>query len=288
MKNAFFSDLSAPDLQWLEGHLKSAREPIPEGWEQWKLRDDSAYFAGCVPKNRLEHLATRLPQFSKDNGFWTWDTNAQPIAMRNDLLQSWLRHQYECGYMTEWHDEMQDWFPSDVIHRQMPGDSGLPALTVERCGFRYLGLRSPAVHVNGFTHDGRLMVGQRAMSKSQDPGLFDNLMAGGMSAGENWEQTLQRELYEEAGMICEPSSGSIKLAGSVDTCRQDHEVWHSETLIVCNLLLEPGENPKNRDGEVQQFVPMSAPEAIQRMKDGLFTRDGIISLAYGLGFRPKP
>ncbi len=287
MNNAFLSDLTTSDLEWLERQLRSACDPIPEGWVEWKMHSDHACIAGCVPKGRLEQLARDLHRFGEVDGFWTWDTAGQPTALSSQILQTWLRNQYERGHMTEWRDEMQDWFPSHVIHRQMPGDSGLPALTIERCGFRYLGLRSRAVHVNGFTHDGRLMVGQRAMSKSQDPGLFDNLMAGGMSAGENWEQTLQRELYEEAGMICEPSSGSIKLAGSVDTCRQDHEVWHSETLIVCNLLLEPGENPKNRDGEVQQFVPMSAPEAIQRMKDGLFTRDGIVSLACGLGLSSK-
>jgi 8-oxo-dGTP pyrophosphatase MutT (NUDIX family) len=108
-------------------------------------------------------------------------------------------------------------------------------------------------------------------------------MAGGMSAGETWEQTLQRELYEEAGIVRERASASITLMGYLHTCRQDRNVWHSETLIVCNLLLEPGENPRNLDGEVQRFLPMSAPETIQRMKDGQFTRDGIVSLAFGLG-----
>jgi 8-oxo-dGTP pyrophosphatase MutT (NUDIX family) len=183
---------------------------------------------------------------------------------------------------------MQDWFPSQATGRHRPGDSGLPALTIERCGFRYLGLRSRAVHVNGFTHDGRLMVGQRAESKSQDPGLFDNLMAGGISSGETWEQTLQRELYEEASIVRDRTAASIVLTGILDTCRQDHDVWHSETLVVCNLLLAPDESPLNQDGEVQRFLRMSAPETIQRMKDGQFTRDGIISLAHGLGLRPDP
>lgn len=287
MKNAFLSDLTTSDLEWLERHLRSACDPIPEGWVEWKMHSDQACIAGCVPKGRLEQLARDLHRFGEADGYWTWDTAGQPTALSSQILQTWLRNQYECGYMTEWRHEMQDWFPSDAMDRHIPGDSGFPALTIERCGFRYLGLRSRAVHVNGFTHDGRLMVGQRAESKSQDPGLFDNLMAGGMSAGETWEQTLQRELYEEAGINRERASASITLTGFLDTCRQDHDVWHSETLIVCNLLLEQGEDPRNLDGEVQRFLSMSAPETIQRMKDGQFTRDGIVSLAYGLGLGSK-
>lgn len=179
--------------------------------------------------------------------------------------------------MSDWRHEAQDWLPDAQLHgaeRTTEADVGL---RIERAGFRHLGLRSRAVHVNGFTAEGELVVGLRSALKRVDPGLYDNLM-GGMSAGENWRDTFARELQEEAGLAAS-AWPDLRCAGTVHTCRTEGTRWHNETLIVSNVVLASGTVPHNQDGEVERFAIFTAPEVVQRMRAGEFTRDGVLTLA---------
>ena len=80
-------------------------------------------------------------------------------------------------------------------------DSRSSALgTIERAAVRPLGLSTRAVHLVGETSDGQFWIQQRAMTKANDPGLWDTLMGGMVSAVDTVETALERETFEEAGL----------------------------------------------------------------------------------------
>jgi ADP-ribose pyrophosphatase YjhB (NUDIX family) len=152
---------------------------------------------------------------------------------------------------------------------------------VERSGFRWLGLLSHAVHVNGFLLDGRLWCARRALSKATDPGLLDNVTAGGLPSGETVASCLQRELAEEAGLF-RLDGHPLQAAGSVRTSRREPQGWHDEYVHAFNLTLDTNFVPVNQDGEVAEFMCLNAHQVLARMQAGEFTVDAVQTLIQGL------
>ena len=72
--------------------------------------------------------------------------------------------------------------------------------TIERAAVRPLGIATLAVHLVGQTTNGRFWVQQRALNKPNDPGKWDTLMGGMVSAGDTVKTALERETWEEAGL----------------------------------------------------------------------------------------
>ncbi len=97
---------------------------------------------------------------------------------------------HEAGLAGAWRDE-QLAVPDQFGHRKG---------TVERAAVRPLGITTLAVHLVGQSPDGRFWVQQRAFDKSNDPGLWDTLMGGMVSAADTVETALVRETWEEAGL----------------------------------------------------------------------------------------
>lgn len=280
----FVSQLSDTDQLWLANQLAQAREPAPIDFFPWQICiNDVSLDAGYVNQVRLASMMEALPGMEVRDSIAVWNTNSQNAAWRSATMQYWLWQLNLHGQMDDWRFEKQDWLqrldPDEVSNQSNPTQIGF---SIERCGFRHLGLRSRAVHINGFTEEGNLLVGQRAMTKKVDPGLFDNLAAGGILAAEDWGTTLTRELNEEAGLDSADYPDCTHAANIV-ICRREGENWHNEELIVYNLSLPNSTTPANQDGEVLNFKCMTAAEALDSMRSGMFTRDGIISLALGLG-----
>ncbi|MFX8211239.1 NUDIX domain-containing protein, partial [Acinetobacter baumannii] len=80
---------------------------------------------------------------------------------------------------------------------------GTPALAlVERAAARFFGIRTYAAHMNGLI-DGpepMLWLARRASTKPIDPGMWDNLVAGGIGHGFDARGALEKECWEEAGI----------------------------------------------------------------------------------------
>lgn len=87
------------------------------------------------------------------------------------------------------------------------------------------------MHINGFTPDGRLWCGLRALIKATDPGMLDNVTAGGSPAGESPLGCALRELEEEAGAVLAVTR-TLHGAGLVRTAHMDTGGWHDETLLA--------------------------------------------------------
>jgi 8-oxo-dGTP pyrophosphatase MutT (NUDIX family) len=151
-------------------------------------------------------------------------------------------------------------------------------------------MMSHAVHIHGFLPEGDLWCGRRSTHKATDPGLLDNLAAGGLTAGESPMTTALRELAEEAGLhLSEPRR--LRGSGVIRTQRLEPQGWHDEQLLVYTLHLSEQEIPTNADGEVQEFLRLNPGEVVSRMQAGQFTVDACASLAQSLaglmtGVRP--
>jgi len=79
-----------------------------------------------------------------------------------------------------------------------------PLAFIERAASRFFGTMTYAVHLNGIVEEpGRapqLWIARRSETKATDPGMLDNVVAGGVGWGMGIEETLVKECWEEAGM----------------------------------------------------------------------------------------
>jgi 8-oxo-dGTP pyrophosphatase MutT (NUDIX family) len=239
---------------------------------------------GRMEPERVALLATLLPEchFKADGetAGLHWQVLALPANERSTLLQAALEQCHARGLVHGWRKEAFAFWHHDCL--VPPDDEQPPLLAVERAGFRFLGMRSHAVHINGFTPDGRLWCGRRALTKATDPGMLDNVTAGGLPAGESPLGCALRELQEEAGAVLEDAR-SLHDAGLVRTARMDAGGWHDETLLVYNWACADGWEPANQDGEVAGFVCLNAAQTFAQIEAGAFTQDAVASLARGLG-----
>lgn len=123
---------------------------------------------------------------------------------------------------------------------------------IERAAARPFGLTTHAVHVNGIVEN-RMWLSRRASSKAIDPGMLDNLVGGGVSAGFSLEKILIKEAWEEAGIPAELAHRATR-GGEARVLREVPEGVQSEVIHVYDLELPRDFQPKNQDGEVSEFV----------------------------------
>jgi 8-oxo-dGTP pyrophosphatase MutT (NUDIX family) len=193
------------------------------------------------------------------------------------------------GHILGWRDEMF----------AVPDPIALHSLaSMERAATRFWGTLTFGAHATGFVRgaDGRpshLWIAQRSPCKATDPGLFDNLIGGGVPVGQTPQQTLVREAFEEAGLTPEqvqaaqaPKSPLASLAPLAPTISQavqypraagaigppahsvlrvhrdvPHGLQH-EWLYCFDVELPPGVQPCNQDGEVAGFTCLPLAEAV--------------------------
>jgi 8-oxo-dGTP pyrophosphatase MutT (NUDIX family) len=266
---------TALDIPAWQALLAQAREPLPRDWLRWCMDDLElgwlaparvapvlAVLAGCTVQGR------RLVWHAQD-----LTPGERSLAMRGAALRL-----HELGLIKGWRGEA---FACERPVVEPERQRGEPLFEMERAAFRFFGLQSRAAHVNGFTPDGWLWCGRRAPTKATDPGLLDNLAAGGLPAGEALRLCAQRELGEEAGVPPELAQGLWDL-GALHTRRRVPEGWHDEVLQVFNLTLPAGFVPRNQDGEVSEFLCLEAGSALARCQADEFTRDAAVVTAFGL------
>ena len=188
--------------------------------------------------------------------------NANPFLISASLTELANRLR-QGGFIPGWRNEEFSWIDQN----------GHAYFRLERAAFRALGLRSNASHINGYTKEGNLWLGRRSESKRTDPGLLDNLAAGGISADETPWVCAVRELWEEAGVPAQLAN-HITPAGKVHMRRPIiGGGFHDEQLFIYDLLLTSNFIPTNHDGEVSSFIEISLAEAAARILADEFTTD---------------
>ncbi|MDR7308038.1 NUDIX domain-containing protein [Rhodoferax saidenbachensis] len=270
---AFLAQLSAAERDVLTQH--PCEQMPPADWTAWHtpLRP-----LGWLRTARAQQLLNQLAGCRWEHDHLVWDSDSWSSPQRSAALQGLLEHDHAQGLLPGWRGETFAFWHAGCDGPLLDRE---PFVTIERAGFRYLGLMSHAVHINGFTSDGRLWCGRRAANKATDPGLLDNVTAGGLPAGETVLGCALRELQEEAGLQMDATA--LADAGARRTTRPEKEGWHDEMLRVFNLTLAAHVVPRNQDGEVQDFLCLTPEAVVSRVQQGEFTADTIASLAQGLG-----
>ena len=271
----FFDSLSPAEQTSLFALDALALQAPPADWLRWRCGDLPL---GLLSPQRAAWLAQQLPDCRLLPQELVWRAENLGESLRSETLQAILQAARDQGLLSGWRNERFSFWHANC---GTPEPQHPAFLTVERSGFRWLGMLSHAVHVNGFLPDGRLWCGRRALSKATDPGLLDNVTAGGLPGGETVLNCLHRELAEEAGLFS-LDGHLLQAAGSVRTSRLEPQGWHDEYMHVFNLTLDSRFVPVNQDGEVAGFMCLQPQQVLAKMRAGEFTMDAVQTLLQGL------
>ena len=160
-------------------------------------------------------------------------------------------------------------------------EAGTQIGTIERGAVRPLGIATLAVHLVGQTADGRFWVQQRALNKPNDPGKWDTLMGGMVSAEDTVETALARETWEEAGLHIADLK-NLRYGGRQSNCRPSSDgasSYMQEFIEWYTATLPDGMTPNNQDGEVAQFALMDEAQLLAVMQRGEFTLEAALMFA---------
>lgn len=171
-----------------------------------------------------------------------------------------------CGLAGAWRNELL----------AVTNQAGQVIASIERAATRPLGIATQAVHLVGFTPDGRMWLQQRALTKPNDPGLWDTLVGGMVPAGESLLAALERETWEEAGLrLAElpglAHGGQIACAYPSGDCQGTG--YLREVIDWYSAVVPPQLTPVCQDGEVEQFEALAPAELMARMDSGCVTFD---------------
>jgi len=166
---------------------------------------------------------------------------------------------------------IKGWRGETYAVRAEPGGEAL--FHLERAAMRFFGFTSSAAHLNGFclrNENPAIWIARRAATKATDPGMLDNLVAGGVPSGEEPWQTLLRECGEEAGISPALAAQAVP-AGTLQISEEAAEGLHCEVLHLYDLALPAGFTPRNGDGEVSEFLSLAPSQMIERIAGGEMT-----------------
>lgn len=203
---------------------------------------------------------------------------AAPAARLNldAVLRSVALALRDAGCIRSWRDELLDVMAE-----------GRSLGCIERGAVRPLGLLTQAVHLNGWTPDGRLWVARRALNKSTDPGLWDTLAGGLVAAGEDPESALLRETQEEAGLPAVALAAHGPLRTVLRMHRRLEDGYQVENVLLSDCVLDAGAVPQNQDGEVLEFRCLAMQDLWDMIVHGAFTLEAELAILDSLRHRAQ-
>lgn len=257
--------------------LGHAARPFPEHLDRLVL---DGRIIGYLSRRRALALRELLPGLVADHPLgaptrWSWHAKDLSAGERTQALQRAAEALRSQGLITGWRDERFSYWPEDVASLEAP-----ELFRLERSAFRALGLRSHAVHINAFTPDGRMWCSRRSFSKPTDPGMLDNLAAGGLPSDETPRTCAIRELWEEAGVPA-PLAERLTPAGQIVTAQLAGEDWVHERIFIFQLALPESFVPSNQDGEVAEFMLLDEQQLVSHLQQGHFTHEAACTVAQG-------
>ncbi len=214
-------------------------------------------------------LLTRWPQwFEVDAGQVGLRDTLDTAATRTAALGEVIARLADDGHICGWRDER---FTVDT------GWGTPPLALIERAAARFFGIRTYAAHMNGIVDvpEATLWLARRAESKPIDPGMWDNLVAGGIGHGFDARGALEKECWEEAGIGAGLTAGLVE-RGTLDVLRTVPEGVQNETLFLFDLRLPADFLPANQDGEVAGHLRASVDTALDIMADCAMTVDATL------------
>ena len=158
------------------------------------------------------------------------------------------------GQLTAWRDER---------YAVAPAFAAPPWFELERAAARYFGsphARRARQRPRAARRRNAMWIARRSPTKAIDPDRLDNLVAGGVAAGQSVAATVVKEAWEEAG-IAAAVAALAQRAGAVRICRAQPDGLQRETIFVHDLWLPADFVPAGQDGEV---AGLSARAAVRR------------------------
>ncbi len=196
------------------------------------------------------------------------------LARINDVLRA-------DGLIRAWRDEP---FPLlDVNGRDL-------RVSMERAATRFWGTLTLGAHCNGYVADaaGRpqhLWIARRATTKPTDPDKLDNLIGGGVPAGQSPRDTVVREGWEEAGLQPAQMQG-LQRGRTLRLLRHIPEGLQHEWIHVYDLALPADTMPSNQDGEVAELALYDMARALDLASGDEMTVDAaLVTLDFALRHR---
>lgn len=239
--------------------LRLARALAPPRANYRPLRVEGTA-AGWFNDARASRLARMPDVFAVDEHGARFVDRLNDEKSRSDAIDRVARELAAAGELSAWRDER---------YAVAPALGAPPWFLLERSAARYFGIHTHAVHVNGVVHDGdsvRMWIARRSPTKSIDPGMLDNLVGGGVAAGQTIATTLVKEAWEEAGMPA-PLASRARCAGAVQICREQSDGLQRETIFVHDLWLPSDFTPAGMDDEVVEHRLVTLPEAARLLAE---------------------
>jgi 8-oxo-dGTP pyrophosphatase MutT (NUDIX family) len=185
------------------------------------------------------------------------------------------------GLIVAWRDEA---FPLFTVQGDPVG------VSIERAATRFWGSLTLGAHCNGYVADARgrperLWIARRSLTKATDPGRLDNLVGGGVPAGQSPHDTVVREAWEEAGLVPAQLQGLTR-GRVVQLLRDIPEGLQREWIHVYDLALPQGLTPRNQDGEVAELSLHPLSQALALAASDEMTVDAsLVTLDFALRHR---
>ena len=255
----------------LSARLRAARDFRPEGFRRFEVGPEPV---GWIRREQVDRLAAWPEVFElASEKIQLWPAAEAVLSARLAEVASALARD---GAIRGWRGETY----------AIRAHSGAAVLFhLERSAMRFFGLTSSAAHLNGFFFQNEIptmWIARRSATKPIDPGLLDNLVAGGVPSGQDAWQTLLRECGEEAG-IPRALAAQARPAGVLRACREVPEGLDSEFLHIHDLALPADFTPRNTDGEVSEFLSLDAAALHERIARGeMSVEAGLVAADFAL------
>jgi 8-oxo-dGTP pyrophosphatase MutT (NUDIX family) len=224
---------------------------------------DAQAFAALVLTAGLQNVVQWHGDHAVAESGWVLVGAASPSLAR--LAEAMREHGY-ARVAHLWRDELL----------AVRSEAGQQMAVVERGAVRALGIATHGVHLTGVTEDRYTWIQQRAIDKKTDPGRWDTLMGGMVSAADSLQQALARETMEEAGLtlaqlhaLRHAGHFTMRLPNAPDSGLE----YVIERIDWFECTVPNGAVPNNTDGEVQQFKRVSQTELNRMLVDGAFTTE---------------
>ncbi len=249
------------------------RPRVPLLWRQHVIGSvETDFFAPLLARQPL--LATQLLQLESSETGPHWRLLGDATSALKALADA-LRELGVGRVRQHWRDEQLA-----VCDAQ-----GQQIASVERGVVRPLGVDTRAVHLVGCSSDGRFWVQQRSLDKASNPGLWDTLMGGMVSAQDSLESALARETWEEAGLRMDTLT-DLRRGGEVVLRKPSSDGADAGYVVEWvdwyRCTVPDGVRPLNQDGEVVQFELIDAPDLIARLQRDEFTTEAALILLCAL------
>ena len=229
---------------------------------------------GSVEPIFMHHLALQISEngrkqlLKEEQSGWHLMLGQSDVTTCLSELANLLRH---AGLAGAWRNEQL------AVRDELGTQIG----TIERAAVRPLGIATLAVHLVGLTTGGRFWVQQRALNKPNDPGKWDTLMGGMVSADDTVETALGRETWEEAGLRMADLE-NLRYGGHQNNVRPSGDGaagYMQESIEWYTCTVPDGLTPNNQDGEVAQFALMNEALLLAAMQRGEFTIEAALVTA---------